>query len=245
MRAGQKNGLMTPDLISSTSQLDILFAALLRLKPHQNVLESVRYPFQKELELMSSLANSFARLKKKLQGASNTPSSSQMPSFTRPVSQLIGANQFFEDSFKNWACKELGWQFGFNRKLWEYAFILNALSVHGKLGGRGLGFGVGRDPIVSVMLRHGGQLVVSDLSDEDAVARGWDTMDFNQEANQPLKLLSVDMNHIPSDLRSFDFSWSCGSLEHIGGLNHGLQFIENAMACLKPGALLFIPLNLI
>ena len=45
------------------------------------------------------------------------------------------------------------------------------------------------------------------------------------------------MNDIPNDLSGFDFLWSCDSLEHIGGLEHGLKFIENAMACLRAGGI--------
>lgn len=162
---------------------------------------------------------------------------STMPTFKRPVSQLVSASQFLEPSFKDWACKEIGWQFGFNRKLWEYAYILNALDIYDKLAGHGLGFGVGREPIVPVMLRHGAQLVVSDLSDEEAQAHGWASMQFSQEQNNKLDFRYVDMNEIPNDLHGFDFLWSCGSLEHIGGLENGLRFVENAMSCLKPGGI--------
>jgi hypothetical protein len=159
------------------------------------------------------------------------------PSFAKPVSQLATALQYVEPEFKRWACQELGWQFGFNRKLWEYAFILNALHVHGKLGGRGLGFGIGQEPTVNVMLRHGSTLVVSDLADEEAQARGWATMQLDLPAQSSLTFRFVNMNEIPSDLRDFDFLWSCGSFEHIGGLEQGLLFAENAMDCLKPGGI--------
>ena len=46
---------------------------------------------------------------------------------------------------------------------------------------------------------------------------------------------NVDMNRIPEDLRNFDFAYSCGSLEHIGSLDKGFRFVENAMECLRPG----------
>lgn len=158
------------------------------------------------------------------------------PSFSRPVCQLLTFRQFLDPNFKKWAC-EIGWQFGFNRKLWEYAFILNALDLDGKLGGRGLGFGVGQEPTVPVMLRHGAQLLASDLADEEAQARGWLEMKFDVDAAGALTFRYINMNEIPGDLRNYDFLWSCGSLEHIGGLELGLKFIENAMACLKPGGI--------
>ncbi len=159
------------------------------------------------------------------------------PSFAVPVSQLVTALQFLEPEFKRWALHEMGWQFGFNRKVWEYAYILQALHFHGKLGGKGLGFGVGREPIVPVLLRHGATLVASDLADEEAQSRGWESMRFEVADTSRLAFRFVDMNDIPSDLRGFDFLWSCGSLEHIGGLENGIRFVERAMDCLRPGGL--------
>jgi hypothetical protein len=45
----------------------------------------------------------------------------------------------------------------------------------------------------------------------------------------------VDMNAIPDDLCGFDFVWSSCSLEHLGSLAHGEQFLYNSLGCLKPG----------
>ena len=47
----------------------------------------------------------------------------------------------------------------------------------------------------------------------------------------------------PADMRNlalpwqeqFDFVWSSCSIEHLGGLGAGLDFVENAMELLKPG----------
>ena len=60
---------------------------------------------------------------------------------------------------------------------------------------------------------------------------------FDVGAADELSFQHINMNEIPSDLRNYDFIWSCGSLEHIGGLDNGLKFIENAMSCLKPGGI--------
>jgi len=158
-----------------------------------------------------------------------------LPTLESPVSQPVGTNQFVENAFKRWALTELQWQFGFNRKLWEYVYILRVLEVYGKLTGRGLGFGVGADPIVPVMLRYGARLVVTDLPPEEAKLHGWAPMAFSSSAD--IQVRHVDMNSIPTSLREFDFIWSCGSLEHIGGHAAGLDFIKSAMACLRPGGI--------
>jgi hypothetical protein len=43
------------------------------------------------------------------------------------------------------------------------------------------------------------------------------------------------MNHIPDDLRGFDFSWSSCALEHLGTLAAGADFVVAQMDCLRPG----------
>jgi hypothetical protein len=45
------------------------------------------------------------------------------------------------------------------------------------------------------------------------------------------------MNRIPAHLRGFDFVWSACSLEHLGSIARGEQFVYNALACLEPGGI--------
>ena len=47
----------------------------------------------------------------------------------------------------------------------------------------------------------------------------------------------ADMNAIPADLAGYDFCWSICALEHLGSIEKGLAFVENALAVLKPGGL--------
>lgn len=49
---------------------------------------------------------------------------------------------------------------------------------------------------------------------------------------------AVDMNDIPSSLAGgFDFCWSACSLEHLGSLQNGLNFIARSLETLKPGGI--------
>lgn len=45
----------------------------------------------------------------------------------------------------------------------------------------------------------------------------------------------VNMKAIPATLSGFDFCWSSCSLEHLGGLQEGFDFIEASLDTLKPG----------
>jgi SAM-dependent methyltransferase len=45
------------------------------------------------------------------------------------------------------------------------------------------------------------------------------------------------MNDIPADLQDYDFCWSVCALEHLGSIEKGLRFVENALAILRPGGL--------
>jgi hypothetical protein len=47
------------------------------------------------------------------------------------------------------------------------------------------------------------------------------------------------MTEIPGDLRGFDFCWSICSLEHLGSLDEGFEFIERSVATLAPGGVAF------
>lgn len=141
-----------------------------------------------------------------------------------------------------------------HRKLWEYCFIAEALDERRLLtpGVTGLGFAVGVEPLASLFTSMGATVVASDIDPDEAAAKGW--IDTNQHAagisalNQrdlcPAPLFAsncsfraVDMNAIPSDLTGFDFVWSSCAFEHLGSIDLGIEFVLNAMTCLKPGGI--------
>src|SRR5271157_238381 len=170
------------------------------------------------------------------------------PNFDKPVSQLVTVAQICSARFEQWR-RLFQWGFGLNRKLWEYLYILNGCDSYGGLGAgrRALGFGVGHERLAALLANMGCQVMATDYVPGDGQSLGWearsleDLMDElvcpEEKFRQNVSFRHVDMNEIPSDLLSgqFDFLWSCGSLEHIGGLQNGLDFIEKAMACLRPG----------
>ena len=140
----------------------------------------------------------------------------------------------------------------FHRKLWEFAYLLQALHDADLLrpGVRGLGFGCGSEPIASFLASRGVESLITDIEPELQAALGW--RDTNQHASSREAafhghlvereafeaLVShrfVDMNAIPSDLSGFDFCWSICALEHLGSIEQGMAFVRNAIQTLRPG----------
>lgn len=147
--------------------------------------------------------------------------------------------------------RELAHPLMVHRKLWEFCAIAQVCREHGVPGARALGFGVGLEPLAAWFASRGATVVATDRPDETLE---WD--DTNQHAvglehlrhpdvcpdaefEARVSFRPVDMNEIPDELcrGEFDFTWSAGSFEHIGGIDRGLDFFCRQMACLKPGGL--------
>jgi hypothetical protein len=177
------------------------------------------------------------------------------PRFSKVVSQASTQEQMLEPEYAEW-CRRLSDTPNFHRKHWEYCFILKALDQFDVLtpGNKGLGFGVGKDPIVAYMVTRGCTLVATDLDSVAAHEAGWSEtnqyseklLDLNERricTDQALKsqvsLRNVNMNSIPDDLSrgEFDFTWSACAFEHLGSIEQGLDFVENSLKCLKPGGI--------
>lgn len=63
----------------------------------------------------------------------------------------------------------------------------------------------------------------------------WPNLISANEFNARVNFQPVDMRDLSALLSgSFNFLWSSCSLEHLGSLEQGLEFVENAMDLLKP-----------
>jgi hypothetical protein len=141
----------------------------------------------------------------------------------------------------------------YQRKIWEYVYIIQALYERNYLvsNKRGLGFAVGVEPLPALFAKLGCQIVATDLDANKAT--GW--IQSKQHSNNDISALNnnnicptdqfnehvlfrnVDMNAIPEDLTDFDFCWSSCSFEHLGSIEKGLAFVTNAMKTLKSGGI--------
>jgi SAM-dependent methyltransferase len=140
-----------------------------------------------------------------------------------------------------------------HRKVWEDAYVAQCLWERGclKPGKRGLGFAVGTEALPSLFASCGASIIATDLAADDERSRGWSLTHqhaSNIEALWKPQLINhekflgncsfeiVDMTGIPSKFDAqFDFCWSVCSFEHLGTLQKGLQFVQDAMRTLKPG----------
>jgi hypothetical protein len=168
-----------------------------------------------------------------------------------PNSALCRQDSFEQPYFSFWA-RRLGIHLNYHRKVWEHVFICQALWERGVVGpgARGLGFGVGREPLTAYFASEGCEVLATDLASEQAAEAGWSDTDQHADSLEGLWLPALcdrarfdrqvrfrvcDMNHVPDDFTGFDFCWSACSLEHLGSIEHGLAFIERSLQCLKPG----------
>jgi len=176
------------------------------------------------------------------------------PSLWEPVSQACTQSQLEEPHYAHW-CSLIREDPRMHRKQWEFAYILQALHMHDMVedGRRGLGFGVGKEPLAAVFANRDVEIVATDLDTQDAAQIGW--IDTNQHMhtktlmnergicdqdkfNQLVDFRFMDMNKIDRKLYGqFDFCWSACAFEHLGSIAQGLEFVVNSAKCLKPGGI--------
>lgn len=173
------------------------------------------------------------------------------PSLQELSSQLCTYSQFQEKAYSDW-CKEIEEAPGLHRKQWEFVWLLAAMKAANLLrtGARALGFGTGQEPIPAVLAKYGVQVVASDAPLELDIGQGWSSTNQLSRSVDDLfrpKIVSredfyenvswrpIDMNAIPADLVDFDVCWSACALEHLGSIDHGLQFVRNSLGTLRSG----------
>lgn len=162
------------------------------------------------------------------------------------------------DLESDWAafwCGELHHPVSYHRKTWEHAYVSQILFNEGKLfeGSRGLGFACGDEPLPSLFAKYGARILATDLDPSRTEAKAWINTNQHVQSFEKLRRRDIcpdesrlatiegtylDMNAIPADLKGkFDFCWSICSLEHLGSIHNGLNFIENSLDTLKPGGI--------
>lgn len=170
----------------------------------------------------------------------------------RTFASVACREQHFRMPLYRYWCDAIRERPRFHRKQWEYVYICQSLHERGRLapGMRGLGFGVGREPLVALFASLGAEVLATDLERSRAENLGWAETNQHSASIDELNdrgicppgdfrdrvaYRDVDMNAIPGDLTGFDFCWSSCALEHLGSIRKGLDFIERSIATLAPG----------
>jgi SAM-dependent methyltransferase len=168
-----------------------------------------------------------------------------------PFSVVCRQEAFEQPYFRFWT-RRLGAAFSYHRKLWEHVFICQALWERGALvpDARGLGFGVGREPLAALFAAEGCQVTGTDMEPESAAEKGWtktaqhaaglealryDHICPREDFDRLVKFKVCDMNNIQAALDGYDFCWSSCAFEHLGSIEQGLSFVERSLQCLRPG----------
>jgi SAM-dependent methyltransferase len=168
-----------------------------------------------------------------------------------PHSTVCRQESFETPYFAYWTA-QIGHELRYHRKLWEFVFICQALFERDliKPGMRGLGFGVGEEPLTAYFASRGCKITGTDLAPEAAAGTGWVETAQHASGKEALRRSDLcpdavfdanvefrfcDMNRVPDDLTGYDFCWSACALEHLGSIEQGLAFIERSLDCLKPG----------
>jgi SAM-dependent methyltransferase len=137
-----------------------------------------------------------------------------------------------------------------HRKMWEFALILAIVDRCGlyRAGARGIGFGVGSEPLAAAFARGGVDVVATDQPADQG--RAWDrtgqlmhglaNLSYphivdDEELARRVTVRPVDMNELPADLGQFDFTWSSCVIEHLGSPALGLEFVRKSASLLRPG----------
>jgi len=137
-----------------------------------------------------------------------------------------------------------------HRKMWEFALIAAVVDGCGlyRPGARGIGFGVGSEPLAAVFAKGGADVVATDQPVDQG--RAWDRSGQlmhglpnlshphiveDEELARRVTIRPVDMNDLPADLGLFDFTWSSCVIEHLGSPALGLEFVRKSAALLNPG----------
>jgi hypothetical protein len=169
------------------------------------------------------------------------------PTLHEPTSQLCTENQLREPIYRAW-CEELGEPVRLHRKLWEYAYILQALAVRDLLapGRRGLGFRCYREPLTAVMATRGCEIVAAGDAHEIAGdgVDGSRSRSVEDLSNVPglcdpdlfhrrVARRAIDMSRMSADLETFDFVFSTGALARRASIGRGAQFVIRSMRLLK------------
>jgi hypothetical protein len=232
-----------------TSFLRFFFKLLLRPVYNQMEYLSSRIS-QLELAADSSSSSTIFRVSQ-LQHPGLTPGSASSNRLF--ASSLCRIEDFIHPDYHALCINELKETPRLHRKQWEWALILHVLADRGKLTpqSRGLGFGVGTEPLSSVFAHHGCTILGTDapanVIDPLWILNGEHSDNINGMYHDNLierdifdarcAFSELDMNKHGTIPEGYDFHWSSCVIEHLGNIAKAQQFILQSAHRLAPGGI--------
>jgi len=140
----------------------------------------------------------------------------------------------------------------YQRKQWEWVYIYYHLRRLGflKKGIKGLGFGVGKERLPSILTSLGCQILATDAPSE--FSQEWKSTSQHSENLSSLlyqdivdpmlfesncRFTPLNMNNYASIPEGFDFHWSSCVIEHLGGISSAIEFVLNSSLKLNSGGI--------
>lgn len=173
------------------------------------------------------------------------------PSFPGLISQPCTDAQIRSEVYRAWGDRLRARQIFVHRKQWEWFYIAQALEESGVVGpgARGLGFGVGEEPLASWFASQGCTVLATDYPGGEHAAAWASSGELATSLSQlngdgicaddvfaeRVSFRRVDMLELPDDLADFDFTWSSCAFEHLGSIEDGLRFVVDQLRTLRPG----------
>jgi hypothetical protein len=170
----------------------------------------------------------------------------ERPTLAQPVTQIATAAQLREPAAGGWIAR-LRPKGSSDVEHWRKVYTLQALRRYGMLeqGAVGLGFEPSASSmpaalaamhtrVVATFPSPPGDPLEADILKQDLSGRApCDQALF--DANVAVRIAS--WRRIPEDLVNFDFLWSTRANERLYSVSATIEFVEQAMACLRPGGL--------
>jgi len=143
--------------------------------------------------------------------------------------------------FRYW-CEQLKERPRYHRKLWEFAYIMQALHAADALkkGARVLVLGADQQPAPSYLAAKGAEVLVAQGQDQPAPGPGGDPLFYDELATKAafakqVVRRAVDLSALPDDLAGFDACVCIAAATARGSVRAGVDFMKGLPDTLKPG----------
>lgn len=231
------------------------YFTLVRLSKWQGILRLFKGSNDRRKKVNNLISNTFEAIRTNRSSdpvfrpefASNVSSSANM------LSSICTAEDIESFEYKSIIQNVLKEQVRYHRKQWEHVFIVKHLQDKARLpGSRGLGFGVGKEPLSSLFASFGSKILATDLPTSSSDSEIWNSTSQYSSSLSDLyieRLINhdefirhctyqpLDMNDFGAIPSSYDFHWSSCVIEHIGSKKAAFSFLVESASRLNPGGL--------